>query len=250
MYNKDKIYINKVLSHINCSKKLKNRIKEDLLISLAEKREYSFNRSAEDLLGNPYEVALEFIENLNLKENKLMGYEYISNTKVFGIPLVHVNTKNRRVAKGIVAIGNIAVGLISIGGFSFGLLSIGGLPLGIIAMGGISLGIIGAFGGIALSLGFAIGGVAFSYLIAVGGCAIAKVFAVGGVALADMTIGAEIKGIVGFYNQNGTGMYMYEYSKLNWQNIINVFRYSINSAKHGVPYLHDFVLQILTKLFI
>ena len=76
------------------------------------------------------------------------GYEYRSETEIFGWPLIHVSggvnpvTGLPRVAKGIVAVGNFAVGLIAIGGIAFGL---------ILAVGGLAISFGYAFGGLAIS---------------------------------------------------------------------------------------------------
>ena len=61
------------------------------------------------------------------REWKGSGFEWVSQTRVFGIPLVHVafgRNKNgkRRVAKGIVAIGQFAVGLVTVAQFGIGIL--------------------------------------------------------------------------------------------------------------------------------
>jgi hypothetical protein len=55
------------------------------------------------------------------------GFEWASQTKILGIPLVHVafgrNQKGkRRVAKGIVAIGQFAIGLVTVAQFGIGIL--------------------------------------------------------------------------------------------------------------------------------
>jgi len=93
-------------------------------------------------------------------------YEYVSKTHIWGMPLVHVKfsrfSRTPGIAKGIIAIGDVALGVISIGGLALGLFSLGGL----------SLVILMSFGGIALG-GFAFGGVAVG-LAAVGGAAIAN----------------------------------------------------------------------------
>ena len=50
-------------------------------------------------------------------------YEYKSKRTLFGLPLVHIRLGHRGVgvARGILAIGNVAVGVFTLGGFSFGL---------------------------------------------------------------------------------------------------------------------------------
>jgi hypothetical protein len=58
------------------------------------------------------------------------GYEYKSETTLFGIPLVHISFKyksNRQpvVAKGIISIGQFGVGVFNISQFGLGVVSVG-----------------------------------------------------------------------------------------------------------------------------
>ncbi len=89
--------------------------------------------------------------------------EYRSNRTVGGLPLIHIahNTSGERMAlaRGIVAIGDMAVGLVAIGGFAFGGVAIGGMTAGVISLGGLTAGLLLAIGGMALG-GFAAGGLA------------------------------------------------------------------------------------------
>ena len=73
------------------------------------------------------------------------SYEFRSRRTLLGLPLVHINLRDRGLcrAKGIIAIGNVATGFLAIGGFSAGLLSIGGLGVGLLT-GGLSVGIAAA----------------------------------------------------------------------------------------------------------
>src|SRR6266545_6250979 len=54
------------------------------------------------------------------------NYEYKSELELFGLPLIHIaqgidpKTGARRIAKGILAIGDIAVGVVALGGMAFG----------------------------------------------------------------------------------------------------------------------------------
>jgi hypothetical protein len=113
------------------------------------------------------------------------GYEYRSERKFLGLPLVHVvagrgidpATGKLRIAKGIIAVGPIAMGGLSFGGLSFGLLSFGGMAVGLIALGGCAIGILLALGGLAIGF-IAIGGGAIGYY-ALGGGAVG-VHALGG----------------------------------------------------------------------
>lgn len=118
------------------------------------------------------------------------GYEYKSNCKLLGIPLVHINVGwgYPRVARGVFALGNIAVGGCAVGGLSAGIISIGGLGLGLLAVGGIAAGAI-ALGGLALGF-LALGGLAVG-VYAIGGCAIGLCISAGGAAFAPFSIGAN-----------------------------------------------------------
>ena len=135
-------------------------------------------------------------------------YEYKSKRTLFGLPLVHIRLGHRGmgVAKGILAIGNVAVGVFTLGGFSFGLLSVGGLSFGLLfslggwamgalAIGGLAVGLL-AFGGAAVGL-FAMGGGAFG-VYAAGGGALASEIAIGGSAHAPLAIGQTAEGALTF----------------------------------------------------
>jgi hypothetical protein len=106
------------------------------------------------------------------------GYEYRSQARIFGLPLLHVarglnpKTGRPRLAIGVVAVGNIAMGLVAVGGLALGAVTLGGVSIGLLALGGVALGIVAA-GGVAIAGLLAIGGVAMSLLVAVGGAAIA-----------------------------------------------------------------------------
>jgi hypothetical protein len=106
------------------------------------------------------------------------SYEYKSSLTIGSWPLVHVCggvdpvTMKLRVARGIVAIGDIAVGVLAIGGVACGLFTIGGASFGLLmAVGGAALGLgasVGAFavgsiaiGAVAVGFKYAIGAVAF-----------------------------------------------------------------------------------------
>ena len=130
-------------------------------------------------------------------------YEYKSKRTLFGLPLVHINFGIcPRVARGIIAIGNISIGVLSVGGLALGLLSFGGLALGLLlVLAGVGVGTI-AFGGLAIGVlatgGFALGWFAWGGITygvySVGGLALASKIAVGGVASAPLAIGNEVKG--------------------------------------------------------
>lgn len=125
-------------------------------------------------------------------------YEYKSKRTLFGLPLVHIRLGHRGmgVAKGILAIGNVAVGVFTLGGFSFGLFSVGGLSFGLLfSLGGWAMGAL-AIGGLAVGL-FAMGGGAFG-MYAAGGGAIASEIAIGGSAHAPLAIGQTAEGALTF----------------------------------------------------
>jgi hypothetical protein len=118
-----------------------------------------------------------------VEQRSVMGYEYRSAITIGGWPLVHVcagvdpTTMRPRVAKGIIAIGNIAVGVLAIAGVACGLVTIGGLSIGLLV----------ALGGAALGLGLSVGGLAIGS-VAVGGAAIGFVHAIGGGAFGPSVI--------------------------------------------------------------
>ena len=104
-----------------------------------------------------------------------IGYEYTSSATIGGWPLLHVAggidpvTLRPRIAKGIVAIGDVAVGVLAIGGLACGLFTVGGASIGLmVAVGGAALGCGVSIGGVAVG-SIAIGGAAVGFLHAVGG---------------------------------------------------------------------------------
>lgn len=224
-------YINKVAEKICIYGKKEKQIREDLYNSLIERQQATGENDPNILLGNPDEVAEEFRENLSIsnissKRNKY-GYEYVSKTKIFGIPLVHINTKPFGTAKGIIAFGGVSIGV-----FSFGAISIG-----IVCFGAISIGILAAFGGAALSGLLSAGGAAISYAVSFGGAAIAKHVAVGGYAKANIAIGGVAKGIVAVFNQYGRGKYMFKLPA-NTDQILN-------SIKKVYPNTSQWILNLI-----
>lgn len=125
------------------------------------------------------------------------GYEYKSKAKIFGIPLIHVasgidsRTGRLLVARGIIAVGNVAVGVLSIGGIAFGVLSLGGLAFGVIALAGLAAAIYAAVGGVALGGYYAFGGLAVAGYMAVGGMAVSWNYAFGGFAIGKHPYGSN-----------------------------------------------------------
>lgn len=114
---------------------------------------------------------------------------YQSSTRLLGLPLVHVaigppehSSAVRGVAKGWIAIGDLAFGVVfAVGGLAVGGMSVGGLSVGVLALAGFSIGI-WSVGGLALGA-FALGGGAVAVWAANGGLAIASQYALGGLAI-------------------------------------------------------------------
>jgi hypothetical protein len=92
------------------------------------------------------------------------GFEYKSSVHLFGLPLVHIamSQQSRGVAKGIIAVGDVAFGVlfamggfavggISVGGGAFGVIAVGGGAFGAVSVGGLAVGLL-AFGGLAIGL--------------------------------------------------------------------------------------------------
>ncbi len=110
------------------------------------------------------------------------GYEWKSETEIFGWPLIHIaqgydsESGRPRVAKGIIAIGDIAIGGLAIGGAAFGGVTLGGFSLGFLSVGGMAIGLLAALGGGAFGGFFAAGGLAVSLQYAVGGLALAPYY--------------------------------------------------------------------------
>lgn len=174
-------YIEAILNHIHADRKTLKRIEEDLKerIECAIDQDPYYDPLKE--MGPPEEVAAEFMDNLNQKDRLTWAsgqgkayYEYTSKTHVFGIPLVHINISGKknmtRVAKGIIAVGDVSLGLCSAGGLSLGLISVGGLSFGLVALGGLAIGGL-ALGGISLGL-MAGGGIALGIFKAFGGLSV------------------------------------------------------------------------------
>ncbi|HUC85988.1 MAG TPA: protein kinase [Candidatus Acidoferrales bacterium] len=112
------------------------------------------------------------------------GMDYRSQTRLFGLPLLHVasgidpETGRARVARGIIAIGGRAKGVVAFGGVAMGGLAVGGLAVGVIALGGEALGLL------------SVGGGAVALIFALGGLAIAPI-ALGGLAIGYLALGAQ-----------------------------------------------------------
>lgn len=163
-----------------------------------------FKVSLDELVKGEKAVEQGFVvsdEQLHRVIRKSKEFEYKSSWMIAGVPLIHINFGyGKKVAKGIIALGNIAIGVISIGAIAVGLLSLGGLAIGGVVFAGLAAGVF-AVGGV--SIGYiAIGGLAIG-IYACGGLAIANQIAVGGKAIGHIAIGASASGD---YCLQGTNM--------------------------------------------
>jgi len=104
---------------------------------------------------------------------QLTNFEFRSKEEINGWPLIHINigtnpeTGRPLVAKGVVAIGNIAFGVVSIGAAAFGVVTLAGFGLGVVSLAGLAIGIV-ALGAVALGYEFALGAVVLSAKFAIG----------------------------------------------------------------------------------
>jgi len=130
------------------------------------------------------EEKLNQLQQQGIPASRMFGYEYKSKQTLLGLPLIHVaqgidiKTGKPRVARGFIAVGNIAIGVFAFGGIALGGVAFGGISLALVALGGMAVGLL--LGG---------GGMATGY-IAVGGMAIGY-YAVGGLALGIHALGGN-----------------------------------------------------------
>lgn len=199
-------------------------------ISNWELGETSPNPEQLKLLSKTLNVSIdELVDNTNFmnskeKVNYSYNYEYVSKTKINGIPLVHINLglgNGVRKAKGIIAIGNVARGIIAIGGIAMGLLSLGAISIGLISIGGlVALGLLLSIAGISIG-SIAIGGIAIG-LFTIGGLSIG-IYSIGGMAIAkNVACGDHSYGYIAIGNYvNGTiELIKNEVSSVEIKNII------------------------------
>ena len=157
------------------------RLDEVVLRTLENKPERRYQHASD--LRTELETICGPFDKLPPALQRMFGFEYKSKTTWFGLPLVHIAsgvdpaTGKRRVARGILAMGDKAKGVIAMGGIATGFLAFGGMAFGVIPIGGFSFGLF-ACGGFALGLIFGYGGMAVAP-IAMGGLAIGY-YALGG----------------------------------------------------------------------
>jgi hypothetical protein len=131
-----------------------------------------------------------------LREGRMFGYEYRSNLHFGSLPFLHIAygldpfTGRKRVAKGVIAIGDIAVGIVALGGCAFGGITLGGCAIGLISLGGLAIGLGLAIGGLAIG-SLALGGGAVG-LVALGGGAYGY-YALGGGAGGTHVLSAAVR---------------------------------------------------------
>jgi hypothetical protein len=148
------------------------------------------------------EVSRLELENAQLKQLSKHPYanrysqSFRKRSKItyWGLPLYDIalgpdleRGETRGVAKGIIAIGDIAIGGLALGGASFGVLTFGGASIGVFALGGLGMGLVAGIGGLGIG-GVAAGGGAIG-LIAFGAAALGFV-AVGSASLGYYALGA------------------------------------------------------------
>jgi len=145
---------------------------------------------------------------------------YQSEATIFGFPVVSVATgprpefgEPRGVAKGLIAIGDVAIGGIAIGGVAIGALSLGGLAVGIVSVAGMAVGLAGAFGGAAIGT-MAVGGGAIGVMALGGGAAgyITK----GGGAWGVYAAGGGANGTYTISHQHADPIAVQRFDELSW----------------------------------
>ncbi|MBI3880405.1 MAG: serine/threonine protein kinase [Verrucomicrobia bacterium] len=168
------------------------RLDEVVLRSLERNVELRYQHASE--VRTDVENISALMANVPLAVRHWLGWEYKSKATCFGLPWIHVcsgvdpATGKRRVAKGIIAIGDTAKGVFAFGGKAFGVVAFGGVAVGGFACGGVGLGLF-SLAGLALALVAAYGGVAIAP-VALGGLA-AGYYAAGGGAFGAHAIGGN-----------------------------------------------------------
>jgi hypothetical protein len=166
---------------------------------------------------------------------RAFGVEYKSRASILGLPLVHIamgidpRTGRKRIAKGVIAIGDVAVGVLAMGGVAAGGVAFGGVAVGVLSIGGAALGVLAAIGGLAVG-GFAFGGLAAG-AIALGGLAVGY-YAFGGAAFGAHVVSGTIRdpAAMEFFNP-WAGNWM------RWLTILSVFVPVFGAVMAGVIWL-------------
>jgi serine/threonine-protein kinase len=137
-------------------------------------------------LLDQHSASLAQSSHMHPRLRRLMGFEYRSRRTLWGLPLVHLATGwdpasgRKRIAKGVIAVGEIATGFVALGVIACGGLAVGGCAVGLLAIGGASIGVPVALGGLAVGL------------VAAGGCAVGY-YALGGWARGLHALGNNVR---------------------------------------------------------
>ena len=200
-------------------------------------------------LGRLYHCSMDYLlleeveEPVPQSEKRIVDlrsicYERVSETKIGGLPLWHINIGFGRVARGIFSLGLVSTGIVSVGLCSVGLLSLGLLGIGVLALGALALGLV-AGGAIAVGI-LAAGAVAVG-VFALGACAIGR-FAVGAAALGHYAaLGDAARGAVAIGRTDAEGTLFQTIRKLSPEDIRRVRRL----LEETVPWY----LSVFRKLF-
>ncbi|MEK5477157.1 helix-turn-helix transcriptional regulator [Paenibacillus sp. FSL R5-0407] len=175
----------------------------DKMIALSELFHVTIDHLVKDIPGVVEETPSQVPGIVPAGWRPYFHFEYKSKAKLFEIPLVHIHLgRGIKVAKGIIAVGNISIGALSIGILALGGLSIGVLAGGLISLAALAIGLLLGVGGVATGL-LAIGGLALGILtigglsigmFSLGGGAIASHIAIGGYASGHIAIGDTVNG--------------------------------------------------------
>lgn len=182
-----KTYSRQVSHYIPGDTALKKRIQNDVIESLIERSQGQDLIDPKALLGDPKDLAKSFIDNMDFPEKEsttfksysshTVAFEYQSDRRILGLPLIHINFNNNQWAKGLIAIGPKSFGLISIGGVSLGVFCLGGVGIGLVSIAASSIGLLASIGAVCISLFFSVGVVSVSNLVALGMVAAAPIVA-------------------------------------------------------------------------
>ncbi|MBC7238356.1 MAG: hypothetical protein H5T69_21150, partial [Chloroflexi bacterium] len=174
-----KRYIDGVLRHLYLKNEYRRRVADDLHAHIDEAARTKPVDEVLKEMGHPRKIAGEIMEtyegdyekmgflNAIAYARRVRDFEVKSATQVGGWPLVHIATGyndagQRRIAKGIIAVGDIAVGVVAMGAISTGVIALGALAAGVIAFGALAAGLLVALGAGAASLAASMGVVAVS----------------------------------------------------------------------------------------
>ncbi len=169
------------------SKKVEVDVRLDEVVLRTLEKEPSLRYQQASEVKNEVENISGLVEKLPASLRSAVGFEYRSKASLFGLPLLHVAygtdlaTGKKRVAKGILAFGDIAKGIFAFGGMSFGVVAFGGLSAGVVSFGGLGFGIV------------ALCGIGLGLLASYSGVSVAPI-ALGGVALGVYSSGGMVFG--------------------------------------------------------